>query len=53
MFFLKEHISSLSFAVIEIRHLMSRFTSRAHEHEDKLIELIIVILWKGDQPIDL
>jgi hypothetical protein len=32
---------------------LSRFTGRAHEHEGKLIVLIIVILWKGDQPIDL
>jgi hypothetical protein len=36
----------------EVKQL-SRFTGGACGHEGKLIVLIIVILWKEDQPIDL
>jgi hypothetical protein len=32
---------------------VSRFTGGACGHEGKLIVLIIALLWKGDQPIDL
>jgi hypothetical protein len=32
---------------------LSRFTGGACGHKGKLIVLIIAILWKGDQPIDL
>jgi hypothetical protein len=32
---------------------MSRFTGRAHEHEGKLIELIVLLSWRWDLPIVL
>jgi hypothetical protein len=37
----------------QIELALSRFTGGACGHEGKLIVLIIAILWKGDQPIDL
>jgi hypothetical protein len=34
-------------------YLLSRFTGRAHEHEGKLIELIVLLPWRWDLPIAL
>jgi hypothetical protein len=33
--------------------VVSRFTGRAHEHEGKLIELIILLSWRWGLPITL
>jgi hypothetical protein len=32
---------------------LSRFTGRAHEHEGKLIELIVLLSWRWGLPITL